>query len=89
MVKEGNEKINYADLIDLGFRKVDLTDNVHLKQYGYPYFYLIYGENDDMVIMEWSPVDREVNLYLNSQTYRSGFSLDEVKEIVRLLTTEV
>lgn len=88
-VKESNEKINYADLIELGFRRVEFTDNVHLKQYGYPYFYLIYGEDDDMVIMEWSPVDREVNLYLNSQTYRSGISLDEVKEIVRLLTTEV
>ena len=88
-VKESNEKINYADLIELGFRKVEFIDNVHLKQYGYPYFYLIYGEDDDMVIMEWSPVDREVNLYLNSQTYRSGISLDEVKEIVRLLTTEV
>ena len=89
MVKESNEKINYADLIDLGFRKVEFKDNVHLKQYGYPYFFLIYGKDDDMVIMEWSPVDREVNLYLNSQTYRSGISLDEVKEIVRLLTTEV
>jgi hypothetical protein len=89
MVKESNEKINYADLIDLGFRRVECTDNVHLNQYGYPYFYLIYGEDDDIVIMEWSPVDREVNLYLKSQTYRSGISLDEVKEIVRLLTTEV
>lgn len=86
---EGNNKINYSDLIELGFRKVEFTDNVHLKQYGYPYFYLIYGEDDDIVTMEWSPVDREVNLYLNSQTYRSGISLDEVKEIVRLLTTEV
>ena len=49
----------------------------------------MYGENDDMVAMEWSPVDREVNLYLNSQTYRSGISLDEVKEIVKLLTAEI
>lgn len=89
MVKESNEKINYADLIELGFKRVELSDGVHLKQYGYPYFYLMYGEVDDVVIMEWSPVDREVNLYLNSQTYRSGISLDEVKEIVRLLTTEV
>lgn len=88
MVKENN-KINYADLIELGFRRVEFTDNVHLKQYGYPYFYLIYGEDDDMITMEWSPVDRETNLYLNSQAYRSGISLDEVKEIVRLLTTEV
>ena len=88
MVKESNEKINYADLIDLGFRRVEFTDNVHLKQYGYPYFYLIYGEDDDMVIMEWSPVDREVTVYINSHTYRTGVSLEEVKKIVELLTTE-
>ena len=88
MVKENNE-INYSDLIELGFKRVDFPDGVHFKQYGYPYFYLMYGENDDMVAMEWSPVDREVNLYLNSQTYRSGISLDEVKEIVKLLTAEI
>lgn len=87
MVKENNE-INYSDLIELGFKRVELSDGVHLKLYGYPYFYLMYGENDDMVTMEWSPVDREVNLYLNSHTYREGLPLDEVKDIVKMLEDE-
>ena len=33
MVKESNEKINYADLIELGFRKVEFTDNVHYQTF--------------------------------------------------------
>ena len=85
-----NAKVNYSDLIELGFKKIYCNeDAVFFSQYGYTYFFLAYGEEGDQVTLEWSPVDREVNLYLNSQTYRSGISLDEVKEIVRLLTTEV
>ena len=84
-----NAKVNYSDLVKLGFKKMEINDCVHESQYGYPYFILTYGEEGEQVSMEWSPVSREVNLYLNSHTYRSGISLDEVKEIVRLLTTEV
>ena len=82
-------KVNYSDLVELGFKKIDFNDNVHLKQYGYPYFILSYGEVGDTVIMEWSPVTRQVNLYINSQTYRESISLDEVKDVVRMLNTEV
>ena len=78
-------KVNYFELIDLGFKKVEVNDRVHFKQFGYPYFFLAYGEEDDQVTMEWSPVDREVNLYLNSRTYQKGLSLDEVKNIVKML----
>lgn len=82
-------KVNYSDLVGLGFKKIDFNDNVHLKQYGYPYFILSYGDVGDTIIMEWSPVTREVNLYINSQTYREGISLDEVKHIIRMLETVV
>lgn len=82
-------KVNYSDLEDLGFKRIDFNDNVHLKQYGYPYFILSYGEVDDTVIMEWSPVTRQVNLYINSQTYREAISLDEVKRIKKMLETIV
>lgn len=86
---ENNAKVNYSDLIDLGFKKVKCEDDLaHLNEYGYPYFFLIYGEDGDTVIMEWSPIDREVTLYINSHTYRSGISLDEVKQVVKLLETE-
>ena len=82
-------KVNYSDLVGLGFKKINFNDSVHLKQYGYPYFILSYGEVGDTVIMEWSPVSREVNLYINSQTYRKGISLDEVKHIKTMLETKV
>ena len=90
MSKENNVKVNYSDLVALGFKKVDCReDHVHLSQYGYPYFFLAYGEEGDQVTLEWSPVDRNVNLYLNSHTYQSGLSLSEVKKIVNMLKDDV
>ena len=82
-------KVNYLELIDLGFKRVEVKDRVHFKQFGYPYFFLSYGEEDDQVTMEWSPVDREVNLYLNSRTYQKGLSLNEVKDIVKILKEKI
>ena len=85
---EGYNKVNYADLVELGFQKMNMEDRVHLKQYGYDYFILYYGECDDMLYLEWSPVSREVNVYIYAQTYRTGISLEEVKKIVELLKSE-
>ena len=81
-------KVNYSDLVELGFQKMNMEDRVHLKQYGYDYFILYYGECDDMLYLEWSPVSREVNVYIYAQTYRTGISLEEVKKIVELLKSE-
>lgn len=83
-----NAKVNYSDLIDLGFERVELIDESHLSQFGYQYFILTYGDEDG-VSMEWSPISREVNLYLNSHTYQTGLSLDEVKDIIGMLTEEL
>jgi hypothetical protein len=85
MIKEGNVKVNYSDLVEIGFKKVKLPDCVHESQYGYPYFILAYGEESDQVSMEWSPVSREVNLYINAHTYQTGLNLDEVKSIITML----
>ena len=85
-MSEGNNKINYSDLIELGFKRVECSDSVHYNQYGYPYFYLVYGdENKDKVSMEWSPIRREANLYINARTYQKGLSLDKVKDIIEML----
>jgi hypothetical protein len=87
---ENNAKVNYSDLIELGFKKINCSsDAVFLSQYGYPYFFLAYGEEGDQVTLEWSPIDRNVNLYLNSHTYQSGLSLSEVKKIVNMLKDDV
>lgn len=84
-----NTKVNYSDLVELGFKKMEIDDCVHQSQYGYPYFILTYGEEGEQVSMEWSPVTRQVNLYINSQTYREAISLDEVKHIKQMLETIV
>lgn len=88
-MKDENKKVNYSDLIDLGFKKIEIHDCVHLSQYGYPYFILAYGESDNEISMEWSPVNCEVNLYINAQTYRRNISLEEVKDIIRMLNTKI
>jgi hypothetical protein len=84
-----NAKVNYSDLVELGFKKMEINDCVHQSQYGYPYFILTYGEEGEQVSMEWSPVSREVNLYLNSHTYQTGLSLDEVKKVIYMLDTDL
>lgn len=84
-----NTKVNYSDLVELGFKKMEIDDYIHQSQYGYPYFILTYGEEGEQVSMEWSPVSREVNLYLNSHTYQTGLSLDEVKKIIYMLDTNL
>lgn len=84
-LKESKVKVNYSDLIEMGFEKEYLNDHVHLSQYGYPYFVLAYGKDTDKVSMEWSPVSREVNLYINTHTYQTGLSLDEVKRVIDML----
>lgn len=85
MIEKNYEKVNYSDLVELGFKKVEMNDCVHLSQYGYPYFILAYGEDDDQISMEWSPVSCEVNLYINSHIYQKGLTLDEVKDIIDML----
>lgn len=85
MITDSYVKVNYSDLIELGFKKVEISDCVHFSQYGYPYFILAYGEENEKVSMEWSPVTREVNLYINAHTYQTGLSLDEVKRVIDML----
>ena len=91
MLEQFKEKVNYQELVELGFKRVEMSDDtVHYKQYGYPYFILAYGEDGvDQITMEWSPVNQEVNMYINSQTYQKGLSLDEVKDIVKMLKEKI
>lgn len=79
-------KINYSDLLELGFKRIDCEEDFcHKSKYGYPYFFLVYGEEEEQVSMEWSPTTREVNLYLNSHTYQTALTLYEVKKVVKML----
>jgi hypothetical protein len=95
MIENGNleldlTKINYSDLLEIGFKRIDCEEDIcYQMQYGYPYFFLAYGEEKDQVTMEWSPSTREVNLYLNSQTYQTALTLFEVKKIVKMLEEEM
>lgn len=87
-MEKNNAKVDYCDLVDLGFKKMDIDDSVHMMQYGYPYFILTYGEENDQVAMEWSPVDKEVTMYINSQTYKRGLTLEEVEKLVNMIEAD-
>ena len=87
-MEKNNVKVDYCDLVDLGFKKMDIEDSVHMMQYGYPYFILTYGEENDQVSMEWSPVDKEVTMYINSQTYKRGLTLEEVEKLVNMIEAD-
>jgi hypothetical protein len=87
-MEKNNVKVDYCDLVDLGFKKMDIDDSVHMMQYGYPYFILTYGEENDQVSMEWSPVDKEVTMYINSQTYKRGLTLEEVEKLVNMIEAD-
>lgn len=91
MLEQFKEKVNYQELLELGFKRIEMSDDkVHYKRYGYPYFILAYGEDGvDQITMEWCPVDREVDLYINSHTYQKALSLDEVKNIVKMLKEKI
>ena len=80
-----NTKIKYSELKELGFKKIEMADDlVHLRIYGYPYFILSYGD-EDTLSMEWSPTTREVNLYINSTIFKKSLTLDEVTQIIELV----
>lgn len=87
-MEKNNVKVDYCDLVDLGFKRMDIDDSVHMMQYGYPYFILTYGEENDQVSMEWSPVDKEVTMYINSQTYKRGLTLEEVEKLVNMIEAD-
>ena len=87
-MEKNNVKVDYCDLVNLGFKKMDIDDSVHMMQYGYPYFILTYGEENDQVAMEWSPVDKEVTMYINSQTYKRGLTLEEVEKLVNMIEAD-
>ena len=70
----------------MGFKRIDCEEDFcHKSKYGYPYFFLVYGEEGEQVSMEWSPITREVNLYLNSHTYQTALTFYEVKKVVKML----
>jgi hypothetical protein len=87
-MEKNNVKVDYCDLLDLGFKRMEIDDSVHMMLYGYPYFILTYGEENDQVSMEWSPVDKEVTMYINSQTYKRGLTLEEVKKLVNMIEAD-
>lgn len=87
-MEKNNVKVDYCDLLDLGFKRMEIDDSVHMMLYGYPYFILTYGEENDQVSMEWSPVDKEVTMYINSQTYKRGLTLEEVEKLVNMIEAD-
>jgi len=51
------ETINYADLINLGFNRVDLQDSIYFNQHGYESF-IVQLETEIGVTFVWKPDER-------------------------------
>lgn len=73
-------KIKYKDLVSRGFKRVELDCNVHCETFGYPSFVLAWEK--DNITLEWSPVDRKCNFYLNNNLLAKNISIGQIEEII-------
>jgi hypothetical protein len=64
---DGQEQIDYADCIDLGFKREEAEDSVFFDQYGFEYFWLEkqYGDN---IVIEWGAEDRMCTLLIRNES---------------------
>lgn len=82
-------EINYSELIDLGFERHDIDDQVWMDFYGYGYFFLDYKfekDNKNFVI-EWQPDTRKVQYFeildkYGSVRYISDLDMEGIKKII-------
>jgi hypothetical protein len=55
--------MNYSELIELGFKRTDAFDEVHLRRYGFPAFFLTYDISKRHQLY-WTVLERDqVTLY--------------------------
>ena len=55
------EKLDYKDLVELGFERVESHDLAWENRYGYEYFYLVYKLTDSVSLL-WFPETRQSEL---------------------------
>lgn len=75
-------EINYKDLIDLGFKRIECKDEIFFNKYGFKYFFLSY--NKGPIGFNWSSTTRKTAMYINNRYYKD-VKLEEVKKIIPLL----
>ena len=62
-----SERINYADLIERGFNRIECHDTVFYDEMGYDYFVVqkvIYKNHSKQVMLEWDTVNHHVNMII-------------------------
>lgn len=78
-------EINYKDLIDLGFKRIECKDEIFFNKYGFKYFFLSY--NNGSIGFNWGAITREVAMYINNIYYKN-VNLEELKKIINLLESK-
>ena len=80
----------YTDLIERGFIRVDVDDNVHYNDYGYQDFFLLKALSKKRgIYMYWNPQSSEVKAYKEAKNgeelcLRYLNSLDEIDFYISL-----
>lgn len=84
-------KINYKDVMDLGFEREDINDSIFFDQNGYNYFIvnkkLIESTAGETIELEWDSQTKQVTIHrYDSEANRLSkmdiLSLKQLKEIV-------
>lgn len=74
--------MNYAELIKLGFERIESEDNEWLNEYGYGYFFLVFKLKDGYGL-DWHPIEpKKVNIYENGIRVGTLSNIDNVKKYI-------
>ena len=88
------EKINYKDIIDLGFEEVEFSDSVYEAVYGYPYC-LITKHLTKKIYLDWEKDTRRCKM-IRIDSAKTGnimaetpiMNLEQVKTLIDFFSDE-
>jgi hypothetical protein len=90
---EVQEKINYQDVIDLGFKRSDESDNIFFKQNGFDWF-LVTRNLTKRIYLDWDCETHLVQMIRvdKEQTIKGRIyikNLEEVERVIRFFVGDV
>ena len=79
-------KFNYKDLLDLGFKRKEMSDEIFFNRYGFNWFLFRY-KLDKRIWLEWDCNSREVRMvcYSKKGVIKNKSYMRTIEEITRLI----
>lgn len=74
---------NYKEVIDLGFHRLDVNDDVFFNRYGWAYFVVALKLGD--ITLEWDIVTHEISIYRCNNIISKAITQDELGFILKLI----